>query len=154
MIQEYDQAIAPVCDDVPHGVIAELRSLGSLGKVWTLTVIVFCIARAVVVWPLLTEYGVNPWWFLALDVGTSPTYGLGQAMGVKILRNERRPMKDAVPWVAMVLLSFLAPYLYLLASAGHLPAYVIAGVILWMIVFGSLGAFRMAREVRVDPVAT
>ncbi len=154
MIHEYDQACATVDDDVPHGVLAELRSLGSLGKMWTLTVIVFCALRAVVVWPTLTKYGVNPWWFLALDVGTAPTYGLGQAMAVKILRNERRCMRDALPWIAMVMVSFLAPYLYLLASAGHLPVYVVGGVVLWMVVFGALGAHRMAREIRVEPVTT
>lgn len=154
MIHEYDPALATVCDDGPRGAVAELRSLGSLGKMWIVTVVVFCALRAVIVWPTLTKYGVNPWWFLALDVGTAPTYGVGQAMGVKILRNERRCMRDAMPWIAMVLVSFLAPYLYLLASAGHLPLYVVAGVLLWMAVFGALGAYRMAREIRVEPVAT
>jgi hypothetical protein len=73
------------------------------------------------------DHGVNPWWFLALDVGTSPTYGLGQAMGVKLMRDERRPMRDAMPWIAMLFVSFVAPYAYLLTSAGKLPGYVMAG---------------------------
>jgi len=154
VIHETDQALALVEDDAPHGVIAELRSLGTLGKAWTFTVVVFCVARAVAVWPMLTTHGVNPWWFLALDVGTAPTYGIGQAMGVKILRNERRPMRDAFPWIGMVLVSFLAPYLYLLLSAGKLPGYVVVGVVAWMLVFGALAAYRMAREVRLDPVTT
>jgi hypothetical protein len=154
VIQEYDQAIAEVEDDVPHGVIAELRSLGALGKAWTLTVVAFCAIRAVFAWPMLMSHGVNPWWFLALDVGTAPTYGIGQAMGVKILRNERRPMRDAFPWIGMVLVSFLAPYLYLLLSAGKLPGIVVIGIVVWMVVFGTLGAFRMAREVRMGAVTT
>ncbi len=118
---------------------------------WTITVVVFCVARAAVVWPLLQEYGVNPWWFLAIDVGTAPTYGIGQAMGVKLMRDDRRPMRDALPWIAVLLVSFVAPYGYLLASAGQLPAYVIIGVLLWMVVFGLLAAFRMAREVKIAP---
>lgn len=135
-------------DDVPHSPLAELRELGAFGKVWTFTVVLFCIARAVVVWPMLRRYGVDPWWFLALDVGTAPAYGIGQAMGVKLLRDERHPLRDALPWVAMVIVSFLAPYLYVLASAGHLPGYVIVGVLLWMLIFGGLAAFRMHREVK------
>ncbi len=139
--------------------VEELRGLGLLGQVWTLTVVVFCIARAVVVWPVLQSHGVNPWWFLLLDVGTAPTYGLGQAMGVKIMRDVTRPMRDAVPWIAMLFVSFVAPYAYLLASAGKLPGYVVAGVVAWMAVFGALAAVRMAREVsdardvQVSPVA-
>lgn len=128
----------------------ELRSLGLLGQMWTISVIVFCIARAVVVWPVLQTHGVNPWWFLAIDVGTAPLYGLGQAMGVKLMRDVRRPMRDALPWVAMLFVSFVAPYAYLLTSAGKLPGYVVAGVVAWMVVFGVLAGIRMSREIRCD----
>lgn len=131
----------------------ELRELGLVGQVWTFTVVVFCLARAVVVWPVLQSHNVNPWWFLALDVGTAPLYGLGQAMGVKLMRDETRPMRDAMPWIAMLFVSFVAPYAYLLASAGSLPGYVVIGVVLWMLVFGTLAAMRMAKEVRLTPAS-
>ncbi len=137
-------------DDCERSLISELRELGTFGQMWTATVVVFCVARAVVVWPMLVSHGVNPWWFLALDVGTAPTYGIGQAMGVKLMRDEDRPMRCAMPWIAMLLVSFVAPYAYLLASAGKLPGYVVAGVVAWMVVFGGLAVYRMAREVRVD----
>jgi len=130
---------------------AQLRELGLLGQVWTITVILFCIARAVPLWPLLEEHGVNPWWFLVLDIGTAPTYGLGQAMGVKIIRDEHRAMRDALPWILLLLVSFLAPYVYLLMSAGQLPGYVVVGIIAWILVFGGLAAIRMAREARAAP---
>lgn len=137
-------------EDRQRTVRDELRDLGLLGQAWTLTVVVFCVARAVAVWPVLQDHGVNPWWFLLLDVGTAPTYGLGQAMGVKIMRDERRPMRDAAPWIAMLFVSFVAPYGYLLASAGKLPGYVVLGILAWMLVFGGLAAHRMARDVRVN----
>ncbi len=154
MLEAQDAAPTDIDDEVPHTLMGELRELGLLGQMWTITVVVFCIGRAAMVWPVLLEHDVNPWWFLAIDVGTSPTYGLGQAMGVKILRDPRRPMRDAVPWIAMLLVSFVAPYAYLLASAGQLPGYVIGGVVLWMVLFGGLAGYRMVREVRVDPAAT
>jgi hypothetical protein len=153
VIDERDLAEA-VDDEIETGVWAELRELGAFGKVWTGTVILFCVLRAVIVWPALIKYDINPWWFVVLDIGTAPTYGLGQAMAVKILRNERRRMKDAIPWVIMVIGSFVAPYGYVLASAGHLPAYIIVGVVLWMGLFGGMAAYRMAKEVRVDSVTT
>ena len=68
-------------DDGMHGA-PDLALTQAL--VETITVVVFCIARAAMVWPVLLEHDVNPWWFLAIDVGTSPTYGLGQAMGVSV----------------------------------------------------------------------
>lgn len=147
-----EPAIAGDGEECP-GVWAELKSLGTLGQMWTLTVVVLCAARAVVVWPMLGEHGINPWWFLVLDVGTAPFYGVGQAMGVKLLRDETRPVRHAMPWIAMVLVSFLAPYLYVLRSAGSLPSYVVWGVVLWMAVFGGLTARRMVRDVRMQPAA-
>lgn len=143
--------VTMIDEDLPQSLMGELRELGLVGQMWTIGVVVFCIARAVVVWPVLMEHNVNPWWFLALDVGTAPTYGIGQAMGVKLMRDERRPMKDAVPWIVVLMISFVAPYAYLLASAGQLPGYVVAGIVIWMLVFGVLAAIRMAREVKASP---
>jgi hypothetical protein len=151
VLEAKDPVTPEVDDHVPHSLMGELRELGLVGQMWTITVVVFCVARAVVVWPVLQEHDVNPWWFLAIDVGTSPTYGIGQAMGVKLMRDDRRPMRDAIPWIAMLMVSFVAPYAYLLASAGKLPGYVVIGVVRWMFLFGGLAAVRMAREVRVDP---
>lgn len=151
MLDAKDPDSSAVDDQVPHTIRGELQELGLLGQMWTISVVIFCVARAVVVWPLLQKHNVNPWWFLALDVGTAPTYGIGQAMGVKLMRDDRRPVRDALPWIALLMVSFIAPYAYLLASAGQLPAYVIVGVVLWMVLFGALAAFRMVREVRVDP---
>lgn len=139
-------------DACERSLVEELKDLGTLGQMWTLTVVVFCVARAVVVWPVLQTHDVNPWWFLAIDVGTAPFYGVGQAMGVKLLRDETRPMRCAVPWIAMLFVSFAAPYAYLLASAGKLPGYVVGGVVTWMVVFGALAAYRMVREIRLEPV--
>ncbi len=152
MTDIYEPAVAIDSEECP-GWLSELRDLGTLGQMWTLTVVVLCVARAIVVWPMLGEHGINPWWFLVLDVGTAPFYGVGQAMGVKLLRDETRPLRQAMPWIGMVLVSFLAPYLYVLRSAGQLPSYVVYGVLLWMAVFGGLTARRMARDVRMEPVA-
>ncbi|MCU1499535.1 MAG: hypothetical protein JWM47_3488 [Acidimicrobiales bacterium] len=156
MLEAQDPAPAAVevDEEVPRSLMAELRELGLVGQMWTLTVVVFCLVRALVAWPVLLKYDINPWWFLAIDVGTSPTYGIGQAMGVKLMRDDRRPMRDAVPWIAMLFFSFVAPYLYVLASGGELPTYLVVGVLLWMVLFGGLAAVRIAREVRVDPAGS
>ncbi|MCB0965162.1 MAG: hypothetical protein KDA98_17930 [Acidimicrobiales bacterium] len=130
----------------------ELRELGTVGRAWAATVVLLCLARALVIWPALSGYGISPWWFLVLDVGTAPAYGVGQAMSVKLLRDETRPVRDALPWIACVLGAFLAPYAYVLHSAGHLPGYVTWGVVAWVLIYGTFVAWRMAREVRMEPL--
>lgn len=151
MIERQELAPQEQDEEVAHSLVSELRDLGLVGQMWTLTVVAFCLLRAVVVWPVLQTHDVNPWWFLAIDVGTAPTYGLGQAMGVKLMRDDRRPVRDAIPWIILLFVSFVAPYGYLLASAGKLPAYVVPGVVLWMLVFGALAASRMMRDIKRAP---
>ena len=128
--------------------VQSLRDLGVLGQVWTIGVVGFCGVRAVVVWPLLQRYGVNPWWFLAIDIGTAPLYGLGQVMGVRLIRDYTRPMREALPWIAALLFGFVAPYAYLLGSAGELPSYVLAGIALWIVLFGAFAIGRLFRDAR------
>lgn len=113
-------------------------------------IFLFSAARALVAWPTLGRYGVNPWVFLAIDIVTALPYGVGQAVTVKILRNRSRPPTDAVGWAALVAAMFLAPYVYILVASGDMPLYAYLGVILWMLVFGVLAAVRMRRQVRQD----
>src|SRR5688572_3767776 len=46
-------------------------SFGRLGVAWTVALVVYSAARALLVGPTLGPYGVDPWVFLALDVGSA-----------------------------------------------------------------------------------
>ena len=138
----------------PPGAAPADASLGRFGRSWIVAVTLFCISRAIVVWPALLAYGVNPWWFLLLDVATAPPYALSQAMAVKVVRDPRRSMREALLWMALLLASFLTPYGYVLLTAGYLPSYVAGAVLLWMIGFASLAVWRVltaASQPLVEP---
>jgi len=138
-----------VAEPTGTGWLRDIRSLGLLGRAWAVGVILFSVARALIAWPTLGSYGVNPWVFLAVDVVTAPPYGIAQAVTVKILRNRSRLPRDAAPWALVVVLMFLAPYLYiLLASDEDMPALAYAGVAAWALFFGILAVLRMRRQVR------
>jgi hypothetical protein len=136
-----------------HSTWSEIRSLGVFGKAWALGIVAFSVARALIAWPTLGRYGVDPIWFLVVDVVTAPPYGVAQALTVKILRDRERPTRDAVPWAIVVAVMFFAPYAFIfLASAVSedpqpMPTIAYAGVILWMVVFGALALLRMRRQV-------
>ena len=56
----------------------ERTRVGWAGKAWIVGVFGFSVARALVVWPTLGAYGVNPWIFLLVDVLTAWPYAYGQ----------------------------------------------------------------------------
>lgn len=132
---------------------SEVRSLGVFGRAWALGIIAFSAARALIAWPTLGDYGVNPWWFLFIDIITAPPYGVAQAVTVKILRNRERSTRDAVPWALLVAAMFFAPYVFIFVASyvadtpQPMPAIAYIGVILWMVLFGILALVRMRRQV-------
>ena len=134
--------------------VREIRSLGVFGRAWAIGIMAFSAARALIAWPTLGEYGVNPWWFLFIDIVTAPPYGIAQAITVKILRDDSRTTADALPWAAMVAAMFFAPYVFIVAasyladSPQPMPAIAYIGLIVWIIVFGLLALLRMRRQVR------
>jgi hypothetical protein len=133
---------------------SEIRSLGVFGRAWAVGIVAFSAARALIAWPTLGDYGVNPWWFLFIDLVTAPPYGIAQAITVKILRDRNRPARDAVPWALLVAAMFFAPYAFIFAasyvadSPQPMPPIAYAGVVLWMVVFGVLALVRMRRQVQ------
>lgn len=131
-----------------HSTWDDLRSLGVLGRAWAVGIVLFSAARALIAWPTFGRYGVDPWFFLALDLITAIPYGVGQAITVKILRTPDRPPRQAIPWAVVVALAFLAPYAYIFGASGSMPALAYWGVLLWMLVFGVLAVLRIRRQIR------
>lgn len=125
----------------------EIRSLGVFGRAWIAGILLFSAARALIAWPALSKYGVDPVVFLVLDLVTAFPYGIGQAVTVKLLRTEGRPVRDAVPWGVMVGVMFMAPYVYIVAASGSMPLLAYLGVLAWMLVFGVLAVLRIRRQV-------
>ncbi|MBS1837603.1 MAG: hypothetical protein JST64_07885 [Actinobacteria bacterium] len=127
---------------------SDVRSLGVWGRAWAVGIFLFSAARALIAWPALGRYGVNPWVFLAIDLVTALPYGLAQALTVKILRDQHRPPSEAVPWATVVVAMFLLPYAYIFLSSGSMPLLATLGVVAWMLIFGVLAALRIRRQVR------
>lgn len=133
-----------------RGLLPEIRSLGVFGRAWAIGIVLFSAARALLAWPALGRYGVDPWIFLAIDLVTALPYGIAQALTVKILRDKDRPPSDSAPWAILVVVTFLLPYAYIFMSSGSMPALAVIGVVAWMVLFGLLAALRMRKQVRAN----
>jgi len=132
--------------------MAEQRRVGWVGKAWIVGVFGYSIARAAVVWPTLGDYGVSPWAFLAIDVGTAWPYAYGQVRVINEARN--REWGQVQFWSVITLLSFLAPYAYIVgAGSGEMPliAWIIIGFL--MVFFGLASLVRIVRQVREPSTA-
>ena len=121
--------------------------VGWFGRAWIVGVFAFSVARALVAWPTLSQYGVNPWVFLAIDVVTAFPYALGQ---VKVVNGFRYRKYGAVQlWALVVAATFLAPYIYIvLAGKERIPTVVYAVIALLATIFGVASVLRMRNQYR------
>lgn len=121
--------------------------VGFLGRAWIVGVFAYAVVRALIVWPTLGDYGVNPWAFLVIDVGTAWPYAYGQVRVV----NEARAQNwgGTQLWALIAALSFVAPYAYLAgAGSGEMPllAWVVIGLL--MTFFGVASFVRIMKQIR------
>ena len=102
--------------------------VGRAGWAWIAILCGYSLVRAVLAWPFLVHYDINPAAFLVLDVGTAYPLGLAQ---VRIVQGfGARDFAAVQVGGAVAGFSFVTPYAYLLVT-GHqaLPLYVMAGLV-------------------------
>lgn len=112
---------------------------------WVVSLVGYSVVRALAVAPLLGPYGINPWWFLGIDVGSAAPLAIGQVQAIKALRAGHAA--GVQRWVLLVTVSFLSPYAYLVFGAGRpLPsvAYYVLGAL--VAILGGATAYRIRQE--------
>ena len=89
---------------------------------WILILCGYSLLRAVLAWPILARYGINPAAFLFLDVVTAYPLALGQVRIVAAFRTQ--DFAAAQRWCGVAGGAFLTPYAYLfLAGHAEMPVY-------------------------------
>jgi hypothetical protein len=127
--------------------MSETKRVGWMGRAWILTIFGYSALRALVVWPTLGTYGINPWIFLLIDVGTAWPYAYGQVRVISAAR--ARDWRSVQLWSLIAVGAFIAPYAYIAGSgSGEMPliAWIIIGAL--MVVFGAASLIRMVRQIR------
>ncbi len=127
--------------------------VGLLGRAWIVGVFAYAVLRALIVWPTLGDYGINPWAFLVIDVGTAWPYAYGQVRVVKEARGKN--WSGTQIWAAIAMLSFIAPYAYIAgAGSGEMPliAWIVIGLL--MLFFGVASLIRVMKQIRDSEPST
>lgn len=133
----------------------------SLKKAWIAGVVGYSILRAVIAWGLFRDYGVNPWIFGIIDVGTAVPYASAVAeLPGSIVRGTGRKIAQHL---AVAVTSFMAPYAYIWIAADDAPQDLRGGLlilVLCLLIAASIGIWKKVRSesdgdgelIDVDPV--
>jgi hypothetical protein len=96
---------------------------------WFVAVMTWSVLRIIAVSAWLQDYGVDPFSYAAVDLGSSAPYSLASARLLGSLVDGR--MRRAAAWGALTVVTFLAPDVYIFAAGRALPwaSYVVVGTI-------------------------
>lgn len=123
----------------------------NLKRAWIAGVVGYSILRAVIAWGLFRDYGVNPWIFAVIDIGTAVPYATavaelpGAIVGSKASTIGRH--------VVVAVTTFIAPYGYIWLVADGAPTNLRSGLLVLVVcLFGAagVGVWRKMRRQDVD----
>lgn len=108
---------------------------------FTVGIFLYVVLRAVPIWKPLQDGSVNPWIFLALDLGTAYPYAISWP---RLYRAVRAKRADRIALWAMVLTgSLLLPYAYVAYVGEDVATWV------WVVLALFLGAALVSAAFRV-----
>lgn len=90
-----------------------------LTLLWLAAVFGWSVIRCFAVAQWLADYGVDPLWYLVVDVSSSIPYGLCSAKVMGALYDGRRGA--AAGWLVPTVLGFIAPDVYIFTAGQSLP---------------------------------
>jgi hypothetical protein len=116
-------------------------------RIWAGLLVLYSVGAAYLVWRTLGKYGVNAIIFLVIDVVTSWPYGLATArIVVNVVKHEWKAVRK---WAWVAAITFIAPDIYVLASATRAPRDIyllIIAVITFLVLFAILSVVLQIRS--------
>jgi hypothetical protein len=128
-----------------------------LSVTWAVVVVAWSLLRAVVVWAALTDYGVNPWAYLVIDLASAGIDAITTPKFVLALIDSQ--YHDATKWGLFTLFAFVIPDIYIFKTTRELPRMaviiicVVIAVSLIVAVVGVLAKVRAGKRGQRDPAA-
>jgi hypothetical protein len=114
-------------------------------RLWVALVMLWAGVRILAVEVWLVGYGVNIWWFAAIELTSSVVYGVSSARLVHALA--RRDRKQSARWGALTLFGYVLPDTYMLSSGRAMPLATYAIVISLAITFAIIALVRTRTSV-------
>lgn len=122
-----------------------------LSLLWLAVTIGWTLVRAAAVHAGLSDYGVNVWVFLVIDLASAVADGYATPKAVLALVDHQ--INTAFKWLGVFLVAFVVPDIYVFAAGDHVPlrAYFVLGVIVTITSTIAVIAFvKRVRAARVD----
>ena len=133
---------------------ATLRRRKHLSRTWAGIVVAWSLIRTVIVWAAVGDYGLNPWVYLALDLGAATVDAFTTPRMVLSFIDDR--FRQAVKWAVISLVVFVIPDVYIFLGTRELPTHliiIVCTIVTLTLAVGVWGVTRRIRKGRTERLA-
>lgn len=117
-----------------------------LSRTWAGIVVVWSLIRTVLVWAAVGDYGLNPWIYLALDLGAAIIDAVTTPRMVLSFIDDH--YRQAFKWAVISLTVFIIPDLYIFLGTRTLPTRIIVALSLIIGLTLTVGVVGVVRKIR------
>ena len=132
-----------------------LQRRKNLSRTWAGIVVVWSLIRTLIVWAAVGDYGLNPWIYLALDLGAAIVDAFTTPKMVLSFIDDH--YRQAVKWAVISLVAFIIPDIYIFLGTRTLPTRIIVAlcvIIGLTLTVGVVGVVRKIRKGRAEREAS
>jgi hypothetical protein len=117
-----------------------------LKRAWIFAVLVYSVARTLVIWKIFQEYGVNQYLYLIIDVFCAYWYAIFSTK--LVIETSKTHYKKLLKYLSLTLFFNFVPDLYVLATAKEVPSFIFKSYIQIILILAIIGLFSLFREVQ------
>ena len=117
-----------------------------LSRAWAIVVITWAFGRTLVVWAAVGDYGINPWWYLSIDLVCASVDAYTTPKTVLALVDAKHG--DAALWGSASFVAFVLPDAYIFVATDKLPKSIIVIVCVVIVATLSFTIIGVRRKVR------
>lgn len=117
-----------------------------LARVWAFATVGWSFVRTLLAWVLLGDYGLNPWVYLCVDLGSS--FVLGRSTPIMIVSFIDGQRHRARRWAAVTSVAYVVPDVFLFTSTRRIPPVTLAVLLVVMATSVTITVTTVVRRVR------
>jgi hypothetical protein len=115
-------------------------------RTWIALVLAWVVIRTLVIRDVFGGYGVNPWIYFLVDLGSALPYAIlsGRAVVNFLDKNWASFRRN----VLFTLLFFYMPDMYVLSTADEIPTSLLVGFLLSIVIFSGFAVYGFRRNIK------
>jgi hypothetical protein len=117
-----------------------------LARAWAVATVLWSCVRTLLAWVLLGDYGLDPWVYLCVDLGSSLV--LGRSTPIMVVSFIDRERQRALRWSLVTGVAYVVPDVFLFTSTRRIPPVTLAVMITLMATSVTVTVVTLVRRVR------